>query len=443
MMVEKIVLLILLISFSVYGLSSQYWYREAGKLKDNSRKIEYYTKSISIDPEFDYAYAGRGLVYYDEKNYVKALEDLNKAVNINPELAIYYYNRGIIFSAQENYEAAKSDFETYLEKKTSEDDPDNTSRVNAWLEQLKGVVQEEQQLNETTFTEEEVSAFTQNSITTAPEVQKEKKHETQSTFFRDGGVEEFSTDFSDTGMLEQEPTVEEVPLAIPLQNAGDNNPIIVGNSENFVTNDYGSFEEAKVPAIENTNFSVPYKAPIISAKPQTVITQREIVNLDLERSYGSKRIFLPDTTIRMEVNYTLEKYPKIMETLIEFITVMEKFNNLSEVDRNSDIMDNSGFADDLQDLGYFPEITENKKSNLENFKIVYEPSAKKEIKAFMVRDGNSLKIAQKNFPEVFYDIFIYTPEDFFINKSKVKFIKAKKTQNQEVYNGQILLVYEK
>jgi len=190
-------------------------------------------------------------------------------------------------------------------------------------------------------------------------------------------------------------------------------------------------------------YSVPYEAPVISAKPKTVITRREIDNFDMSKNYGSKRIFLPDTTIRMEVNYALEQYPEILETIIEFITVLEKFNNLSEAIRRTDIIENRGYVDNLQELGYFPEVFEKSKANLGKFQIIYEPNEKKEIKVFMVRDRSSLKIAEKNFPDIFYDIYIYTPDDFFINKGKVSFVKARKGINQEVYNGQILLVYEK
>ncbi len=43
------------------------------------------------------AYYNRGSVYYDQKQYAKAIEDLTKAIELNPEFASGYYNRGAVY----------------------------------------------------------------------------------------------------------------------------------------------------------------------------------------------------------------------------------------------------------------------------------------------------------------------------------------------------------
>jgi len=151
-------------------------------------------------------------------------------------------------------------------------------------------------------------------------------------------------------------------------------------------------------------YSVPYEAPVISAKPKTVITRREIDNFDMSKNYGSKRIFLPDTTIRMEVNYALEQYPEILETIIEFITVLEKFNNLSEAIRRTDIIENRGYVDNLQELGYFPEVFEKSKANL----------GKKGLNIFL------------NPSSVFNQLFHHLSSFCFTSRSKFQGIKERK-----------------
>jgi tetratricopeptide (TPR) repeat protein len=86
--------------------------------KGNYEKaIEYYTKSIELNPEFLAAYINRGSIYHDIKEYEKAIKDFNKAVEINPEIAEAYNNRGYSYICIKEYEKALRDLDRAIQLK--------------------------------------------------------------------------------------------------------------------------------------------------------------------------------------------------------------------------------------------------------------------------------------------------------------------------------------
>ena len=66
--------------------------------KDNIKAIEYYTKSIKLNPkDVVNDYINRANAWDDEGNYTKALLDYNKSLSIVPNNPNTYYNRGIVY----------------------------------------------------------------------------------------------------------------------------------------------------------------------------------------------------------------------------------------------------------------------------------------------------------------------------------------------------------
>ena len=57
--------------------------------------IEYFNKSIIINPDYAQAYLNRGWARYNLGQYTRTIEDSNKAIEINPDFANAYYIRGI------------------------------------------------------------------------------------------------------------------------------------------------------------------------------------------------------------------------------------------------------------------------------------------------------------------------------------------------------------
>jgi tetratricopeptide (TPR) repeat protein len=51
-----------------------------------------YNKAIEINPQYAELYNNRGIVYYDLKEYDKAIKDYNKALEIDPQYAMAYFS---------------------------------------------------------------------------------------------------------------------------------------------------------------------------------------------------------------------------------------------------------------------------------------------------------------------------------------------------------------
>ncbi len=83
--------------------------------KDNSR-IEMVTglfrKAIREDPKFWEAYYNLGIVYFNTKQYDRALDQFNAVIAALPNFDKPYYGRALIYEKMDNYDAAINDFIT-------------------------------------------------------------------------------------------------------------------------------------------------------------------------------------------------------------------------------------------------------------------------------------------------------------------------------------------
>jgi tetratricopeptide (TPR) repeat protein len=86
--------------------------------RDNDKAIEEFSKAIALDPDENVAYVGRGYVYAQEKsrNIAKAVADLSKAIARGGHwCAIAYSNRGAAFLEEKQYDKAIDDFNKTIE----------------------------------------------------------------------------------------------------------------------------------------------------------------------------------------------------------------------------------------------------------------------------------------------------------------------------------------
>ena len=67
-------------------------------------------EAIKINANNAKAYALRGAIYREMKNFNAAISDLNKAVELNPKFAFAYYCRGLFWQATGNSTQAQADF---------------------------------------------------------------------------------------------------------------------------------------------------------------------------------------------------------------------------------------------------------------------------------------------------------------------------------------------
>jgi tetratricopeptide (TPR) repeat protein len=70
-----------------------------------------FRKAIREDANFLEAYYNLGIVYFNNGDYNKALQQFNKVIDILPNFAKAYYGRGLIYEKQRNYPDAQKDFQ--------------------------------------------------------------------------------------------------------------------------------------------------------------------------------------------------------------------------------------------------------------------------------------------------------------------------------------------
>ncbi len=80
-------------------------------LNRNSQGLNYYKKSLEINPTFSKSYAGMALIKGKQKKVKETLNLLNKAIEYDPNYASAYSNRGVAKGALQDTEGALEDFD--------------------------------------------------------------------------------------------------------------------------------------------------------------------------------------------------------------------------------------------------------------------------------------------------------------------------------------------
>jgi len=84
----------------------------AGRWKE---ALDFFTKSIELDPQYAEAYGKRGVAYVILGNSKQAIKDYDKAIELNPQDAPTYYNRGNAHGALGNTNQAIKDYDKAIE----------------------------------------------------------------------------------------------------------------------------------------------------------------------------------------------------------------------------------------------------------------------------------------------------------------------------------------
>ncbi len=83
--------------------------------KEYDKAIEAYEEAVKINPKDDSAYNNMGSAYANKKEYDKAIEAYKKAIEINPKYDSAYYNMGIAYDDKKEYDKAIDAFEKAIE----------------------------------------------------------------------------------------------------------------------------------------------------------------------------------------------------------------------------------------------------------------------------------------------------------------------------------------
>ena len=68
-----------------------------------------YTKTIELNPEYVRAYVNRGLAYFSNNEFDRALKDYTKALELDPDYLPTYYNRAKAWLYEQEWEKARTD----------------------------------------------------------------------------------------------------------------------------------------------------------------------------------------------------------------------------------------------------------------------------------------------------------------------------------------------
>ena len=82
--------------------------------KKKTEALQYFTKTIQLDPKYTIAYMGRASIYTDFKKYDAAIADYDKALQINKNYHYAYKARGMVKQLNKQFSEAVDDFTRYL-----------------------------------------------------------------------------------------------------------------------------------------------------------------------------------------------------------------------------------------------------------------------------------------------------------------------------------------
>jgi Flp pilus assembly protein TadD len=91
------------------------WYSKAERTKDSKGKIALYTEAINHNQNLAHAYFGRGLVYFNLKDFNSAYFDFDRTVRLDPSFASAYTNRGASSDNLGRTDAAIADYKTSMQ----------------------------------------------------------------------------------------------------------------------------------------------------------------------------------------------------------------------------------------------------------------------------------------------------------------------------------------
>jgi tetratricopeptide (TPR) repeat protein len=91
-------------------LSAEEWFERGYKSSDLIEKINCYTESIRLKPDFAAAYNNRATAHYENGDLAAAIKDYDEAIRLKLDYAQAYNNRGSVHAQTNNFDDAIKDF---------------------------------------------------------------------------------------------------------------------------------------------------------------------------------------------------------------------------------------------------------------------------------------------------------------------------------------------
>jgi tetratricopeptide (TPR) repeat protein len=87
---------------------------------ESDNEVAKYTAIIEKDPNNAEAYHNRGKVYFDKREYGKAISDYDKALEINSGMLEALYDRACAYIEKEEWDKGLSDLDSYISDPVNE-----------------------------------------------------------------------------------------------------------------------------------------------------------------------------------------------------------------------------------------------------------------------------------------------------------------------------------
>jgi tetratricopeptide (TPR) repeat protein len=112
--------LIFFVCFTVgpaWGYDAAYFYNLGIDSSQTNTKINYFTRSIELNPALSAAYEKRGMLYYFQEHYTEMVDDFLKVTELDPENAEGYAMLGLAYLKKGDYDSALSNLTRAIELK--------------------------------------------------------------------------------------------------------------------------------------------------------------------------------------------------------------------------------------------------------------------------------------------------------------------------------------
>lgn len=98
-----------------YGQDAMHYFNLALESSRTRKKIEYFSKALELNPDLAVVYEKRGILFYFQKEYHRAIQDFQKYIQLGLATGETYRMLGLAYLGSQSYEAAINIFTGMIE----------------------------------------------------------------------------------------------------------------------------------------------------------------------------------------------------------------------------------------------------------------------------------------------------------------------------------------
>lgn len=116
-LLTAIIVFVFYIVGPAWGYDAAHFYDLGLDSSQTNTKINYFTRSIELNPALSAAYEKRGMLYYFQEHYTEMVRDFSKVTELKPDDAIGYSMLGLAYLKKDDYDSAVSNLTRAIELK--------------------------------------------------------------------------------------------------------------------------------------------------------------------------------------------------------------------------------------------------------------------------------------------------------------------------------------